>query len=149
MKKSIFLLSLALLVVASCGPLKNTTSDPADESVNVGYGNVVKDDLTYSVGHVKNKGTRVYNSIYDYFRDMVPGEYSGARSAKVYVRGINSVNSPTDPLFIVDGVVIDDVSIINPYEVESVDVLKDSAAAIYGVRGANGVILINLKKTNK
>ena len=74
---------------------------------------------------------------------------SGNRSAKIFVRGINSVNSPTDPLMIVDGTIMNDISDINPYEVESVDVLKDAAAAIYGVRGANGVIIITMKKGGK
>ena len=101
---------------------------------------------------MKNKDNRVYNSIYDYFRDRVPGvrvEMSGNRPAKIFVRGINSVNSPTDPLMIVDGTIMNDISDINPYEVESVDVLKDAAAAIYGVRGANGVIIITMKKGGK
>lgn len=153
MKKFIPLLSLILLTVAGCSSVKNTAvSEQSGDSVNVGYGNVDKDELTYSVGHVKNKKTRVYNSIYDYLRDMVPGvkvEYSNSGAPKVYVRGISTVFGPTDPLFLVDGVTVNDISFINPYEVDSVDVLKDASAAIYGVQGANGVILINLKKGDK
>ena len=94
----------------------------------------------------------MFNTVYDYLRDMVPGvrvESTGPTSANVYVRGINSINSSTTPLFVVDGVVMDDIAAINPYDIDSVDVLKDSAAAIYGVRGANGVILITLKKSGK
>ena len=51
----------------------------------------------------------------------------------------------TDPLFVVDGVALDDVSFLNPNDVKRVEVLKDSAAAIYGMRGANGVIVITTK----
>ena len=152
MRKSLFLLLAASLLIAGCGTSKKYIQSNEDETVNTGYSRSTKEDLTYSVGHVKNKDTHSYNNIYDYFRDKVPGvrvEMTGANSAKIYIRGINSVNSPTDPMFIVDGVVVSDISEVNPYEVDSVDVLKDSAAAIYGVRGANGVIIINLKKTSK
>ena len=144
------LLAVPLILAAGCASMKNqSTVIHEDEPVNVGYGRVAKDDLTYSVGHVRNKRTEVYNSIYDYFQAKVPGvrvEKSGERSASIFVRGINSINSNTQPMFIVDGVTVDDISNINPYEVESVDVLKDASAAIYGVRGANGVIIITLKK---
>ncbi len=153
MKKSLAIVLAAIsLLIAGCGASKNYIQTNDDATVNTGYSKSTKEDLTYSVGHVKNKDNQVYNSIYDYFRDRVPGvrvEMTGSNSAKIYIRGINSVNSPTDPMFIVDGVVMSDISVINPYDVESVDVLKDSAAAIYGVRGANGVIIINLKKSSK
>ena len=101
---------------------------------------------------MENKNTRTYTTIYDFLREMVPGvevHSTGAFTAKVYVRGVQSINSPTDPLFVVDGVEMDDISMINPYDVQSVDVLKDSATAIYGVRGTNGVIIINMKKASK
>ena len=76
-------------------------------------------------------------------------EGSDPSSTKVYIRGLNSLEAPSDPLFIVDGVTVDDISNINPYEVKSVDVLKDAEAAIYGVRGTNGVIIILLKKSEE
>ncbi len=66
---------------------------------------------------------------------------------KVRVRGISSVNSNSNPLYIVDDVPINNISSINPDDIASVEVLKDaSATAIYGVRGANGVVIIKTKK---
>ena len=144
------IIATLLMVLAGCASQKSTVPKYVDgEPVNVGYGEVARGDITYSVGHVKNKPTEVYNSIYDYFQAKVPGvrvEKNGNRGASIFVRGINSINSSTEPLFIVDGVAVDDISNINPYEVKSVDVLKDGSAAIYGVRGANGVIIITLKR---
>ena len=63
----------------------------------------------------------------------------------IQIRGISSVNSSTEPLILVDGVEVRDLSNINPMDVESIDVLKDASASIYGVRGANGVIIVKLK----
>ncbi len=66
---------------------------------------------------------------------------------KVRIRGITSVNSSSNPLYIVDDVPINNISSINPDDIASIDVLKDaSATAMYGVRGANGVIIIKTKK---
>ena len=63
------------------------------------------------------------------------------------IRGITSVNSSSNPLYIVDDVPINNISSINPDDIASIDVLKDaSATAMYGVRGANGVIIIKTKK---
>ena len=61
---------------------------------------------------------------------------------KILIRGVNSINSSSDPLILVDGVEMSDISSLNPADVKSVDVIKDGSSAIYGMRGANGVILI-------
>ncbi len=151
-KKCLFILVVLLAAVACSSGKQALSVTEDDEIVDLGYEKTSKDALTGSVGQVKNKNTRVYNSIYDYFREKVPGvvvEYSDSQTARIYIRGLNSINSPTDPLFIVDGVEVDDISMINPYEVDSVTVLKDTDAAMYGVRGNNGVVIINLKKSVK
>lgn len=63
------------------------------------------------------------------------------------IRGVGTINSSTDPLYVVDGVVMDDIQFINPNDIERMEVLKDaSSAAIYGARGANGVVLITTKR---
>ena len=67
-------------------------------------------------------------------------------TATINIRGANSFYGSTEPLFVVDGSVVDRIDDINPREVKSIEVLKDGGAAIYGSRGANGVILITLKK---
>ena len=148
MKRSALIaLVLIPLLAAGCGASKNSSVSGSDETVDVGYVKSSKNKLSSSVGHVKNKDNRVYDSIFDYFRDKVPGvrvEGSDPASTKVYIRGLNSLEAP-----IVDGVTVDDISNINPYEVKSVDVLKDAEAAIYGVRGTNGVIIILLKKSEE
>ena len=64
------------------------------------------------------------------------------------IRGNNSINSSNEPLYVVDGVIgVSNINLLNPSEIESLEVLKDaSATAIYGARGANGVIMITTKR---
>ncbi len=78
---------------------------------------------------------------------MIQGKCAGVivRGNSIQIRGISSINLSTEPLLIVDGVEMKDVSGINPRDVKEIQVLKDAAASIYGSRGANGVILITLK----
>ncbi len=74
---------------------------------------------------------------------------SGAPGAspKVRIRGVGSINAGNDPLYVVDGVFMKDISAINSSDIESMEILKDaSAAAIYGVQGSNGVVLITTKQ---
>jgi TonB-dependent SusC/RagA subfamily outer membrane receptor len=73
-----------------------------------------------------------------------PGEIG-----KVLIRGVRSLNASSDPLYVVDGIPLNvgTISAVNPNDIETIDVLKDaSATAIYGSRGANGVVLITTKK---
>jgi TonB-dependent SusC/RagA subfamily outer membrane receptor len=118
-----------------------------DAMVNVGYGQVKRSDLTTSVSTVDIKQNDVagYTDIGEYLQGKVPG-LSVTKSGDGYkytIRGINSINSSTDPLFIVDGVEVTDISYLNPRDIKSVDVLKDASASIYGTRGGCGVILIS------
>ena len=140
MRKFFCLMALAVLA-AGCGPASRVPQE--DEEVNVGYGTVKKKDLTSSVSTVKVKDNEMasYANIYDYLAGRVPG-VQVTPDHKLVVRGINSINSSTDPLILVDGVEMTDISAINPRDVKTVDVIKDGSAAIYGVRGANGVVLI-------
>ena len=147
----IFLLSaLTLGLCASCGTANKGANDTGNDEANVGYGTVKRRDLTSSVTTLKPKQNEIvnYNSIYEYLIGRVPGVWvdTSYDPPKVYVRGVNSVNGNTDPLFIVDGVEVQDISYINPSDVSSIDVLKDSSTAIYGSRGACGVIIITLRK---
>ncbi len=143
MNRTLPILLASGLVLLSCG-----TADRAVEQrqYNLGYGIVVTDETkTESVSTVKVDNTMsTYRSIYDYIQGRVPGVQ--VKGDKIYIRGINTVNSSTDPLILVDGVVCDDISWINPADVKSIDVLKDAAScSLYGARGANGVIIIHLK----
>jgi len=127
-----------------------------NEVVVVGYGTQKKSDITGSVTSVSKErfsqipvtnamtaiegavaGVTITNT------SSVPGS-----APTVQVRGVNSINASTNPLIIVDGIPFEgNISYINPNDIESMEILKDaSAVAIYGTRGANGVILITTKK---
>ncbi len=87
-----------------------------------------------------------YNSVWDALKGRVPGLIMVGD--KAYMRGINSIYMDTDPLVLVDGVITDLAALrsISPYDVDKVDVLKGSSAAIFGSRGANGVIAVYTKR---
>jgi len=116
-----------------------------EEVVAIGYGTMKKRDLTGSVASVSKKdlGDRTVSSI----GALIQGKVAGIDVSrdKIRVRGVTSLNN-TDPLVIIDGFQGGSMSSINTNDVESVEVLKDaSSTAIYGARGANGVILITTK----
>ena len=97
---------------------------------------------TYSTSKVQVENAGSYRDIYEYLQGKVPGVQVVGTSIRI--RGINS-NNNTDALIIVDGMEVSDVSDLNPLDVASVEVLKDSEATLYGVRGANGVVIIKTK----
>lgn len=127
-----------------------------DEVVVIGYGTQRKADLTGSVAVVDMKEAKKMPStnIYEMLQGQVPGVSVSATSnpgemSSVKIRGISSFSS-VGPLYVIDGMIVNDVNHLNPNEIETMQVLKDaSAAAIYGARGANGVILITTKKGKK
>lgn len=124
------------------------------ELVVVGYGIQRKSDLTGAVGTVKSKEIERIptSSVEQALQGKIAGVYVTPASgqpgagAVIRVRGTGTLNN-ANPLFVVDGMLLDDISFVNPQDVESVEVLKDaSATAIYGNRGANGVIIITTKR---
>ena len=137
---------LVSLLLDSCGSTGRTVESPArDEQVNVGYGSTDKDNLTYSVASVKmEEQDASYSDMYEYLRGRVAGVTIGPDNS-IRIRGNNSINSSNEPLILLDGVEIADLGAVSPNDVYSVDVLKDASSSIYGVRGANGVILITTK----
>lgn len=139
------------------------TSQSLEDVVVVGYGTQRKRDITGSVKSVKaeefNKG--IVNNPQQLLQGKVAGvnitSTSGepGASMNIVIRGSGTVRSGSTPLFVVDGVPLDNagtgggdpLNFINPQDIESMDVLKDaSATAIYGSRGANGVVLVTTKK---
>jgi TonB-dependent SusC/RagA subfamily outer membrane receptor len=97
---------------------------------------------TNSIGRVDMKNAETYSDIYEYLRGKVPGvEIVGT---SIRIRGINTTGN-TDALIILDGMEVSDISDINPSDVKSVEVLKDAASTFYGMRGANGVVIIKTK----
>ena len=131
-------------------------NETLDEVVVVGYGTMRKSDVTGSIGVAKGddmKKNQNFSAV-DNLRGKVSGvnvfsnsSQPGAYSNKVVIRGVATINSSSDPLYVVDGVAMENFNLINPNDIESMEVLKDaSAAAIYGARGANGVILVTTKR---
>lgn len=125
------------------------------EVVVVGYGTMKKSDLTGSVASVSQKDITqiaspdVVQSLQGRAAGVIVQANSGepGSGAKIRIRGIGSISSSSSPLYVVDGFQTGDISFLNPSDISSIEVLKDaSAAAIYGSRGANGVILITTKK---
>ena len=145
MKKILVLTSLALALV-SCGTSNNLVDILSEQrSHNLGYGIVVSDEnKTEAVSTLEMDENQNYRTIYEYLAGRVAGVV--VQGERVTIRGINSVNLSTDPLYIVNGSPTDNISWINPRDVKTIDVLKDGAAcSLYGSRGANGVIVITTK----
>ena len=128
-------------------------STSLDEIVVVGYGTQRKVDLTGAISSVK--GEEIANMPNTNPISSLQGKVAGLTisnsgtpggSPTVRIRGINSTNN-SNPLYVVDGVLHDNIDFISSQDIESMDVLKDpSSIAIYGLRGANGVIAVTLKK---
>lgn len=140
-----------MVLLASCGSARQA-ADPVSEGSEVletGYGKVVAKHNSYSISRLDVDDKVAYNNIFDYIRGRVPGVQVGYASAggtpKVTIRGESSINAGTEPLYVVDGSVVTDISSLNPYDIASVNVLKDASTAIYGTRGANGVIVFTTK----
>ena len=135
-----------------------------DEVVVVGYGTVKKDDMTGSISAIKaeelNRGA--VTNTQDLLKGKVPGllvtpgDGGPGSGSRIRIRGSASLNASNDPLIVIDGVPIaqdaggamsNPLDLLNPDDIESFTVLKDaSAAAIYGSRASNGVIIITTKK---
>jgi TonB-linked SusC/RagA family outer membrane protein len=124
-----------------------------DEVVVIGYGTVRKSDLTGAVSSVRGEDLVKIPAASPQFalQGKVPGvqvtSSSGAPGAAptVRIRGVGTFGNP-DPIYVVDGMILDDINFLSSNDIESIEVLKDaSATAIYGSRGANGVILVTTK----
>jgi TonB-linked SusC/RagA family outer membrane protein len=134
-----------------------TESTGLNEVVVVGYGTMRKRDVTGSVGRVNVDDIRKVTTI-DAAKalqgrvagvNVISNSGSPGSGVKIRIRGIGTINN-SDPLYVVDGFPMGDISHIAPTDIESMEVLKDaSATAIYGSRGANGVILVRTRTGSK
>ena len=132
----------------------------AVEIVNIGYGTTTRRDLTGSVAKA-DLGTMMKANVTNFDQALggriagvvvTTGDGSLGAEANITIRGNNSLTQSNAPLYIIDGFPSEGsfAASINPADIESIDVLKDaSATAIYGARGANGVIVINTKRGNE
>jgi TonB-linked SusC/RagA family outer membrane protein len=125
-----------------------------EEIVVVGYGSQSKKKVTGAIGSVDQKDiaalpvTSLDQAIQGRLAGVQVTQNSGEPGGGVSlrIRGASSINGSNEPLYVVDGVQYSEINAINPNDIEKIDVLKDGAAAIYGARGANGVVLITTKK---
>lgn len=131
-------------------------SQMLEETVVVGYGTMKKSDVTGAMVSVKAEDlvARPTNNVFEALQGRAAGvdirtsERPG-EVGQVFIRGRRSLNASSDPLYVVDGVPMFNGALesFNPNDIESIEVLKDaSATAIYGSRGANGVVLVSTKK---
>jgi len=126
-----------------------------DEVVAIGYGTVKKSNLTSSVSKMTDEAIkeRPITNVSEAFQGQLAGVRSQAAKGGVpgeeltiRIRGLNTINGDSSPLYVIDGVPRDNMTDINPGDIASIQILKDaSATAIYGSRGGNGVVLIDTK----
>lgn len=136
----------------------NVSLQPAikiqEQVIVVGYGSQRKLDVTGSIGQIKGDEIAKQASINPV--SALQGKLAGVQitnsgapgsSPQIRIRGLGTVYGSATPLYVVDGVWFDNISFLNPADIESINVLKDpSSEAIYGVRAANGVVLVTTKK---
>lgn len=144
-----------------------------EETVIIGYGDSKRKNLTTSISKLNTDdvSSRNVTSAQQVLQGQVAGVNLSVSNgtpggkSRVSIRGVSSINGDNEPLYVIDGIILsksdasynfsgefvqDPLSMINSADIESIDVLKDAAAtAIYGSRGANGVIIINTKKGRK
>ncbi len=132
------------------------SSESLDEIVVIGYGTQKKKEVTGAVSVLDSKAieklnpTRVEQALQGQIAGVNITSASGSpgSGSNIRIRGI-STNGDSSPLILVDGNVISDLSVLNPNDIKSINVLKDATAGIYGVRAANGVVLITTKTGRK
>ncbi|WP_295772446.1 TonB-dependent receptor [uncultured Mucilaginibacter sp.] len=124
-----------------------------EQVVVIGYGTQRKRDVTGSIGNVS--GAELTKQPVQTPTQALQGKVAGVQvlgsgqpnaQPQLRIRGTGSVLGGANPLYVVDGVLTDDIRNINNNDIVSIDVLKDASAAIYGVRGANGVVIITTRK---
>ncbi|GAB3027419.1 TonB-dependent receptor [Niabella terrae] len=144
--------------------LNSSGTENLDEVVVIGYGTVRKSDLTGAVGTVRGEQLqeRQIASVNQALAGRVTGVQINTNSGRpggqtnIRIRGFSSINASSNPLYVIDGVFLPQstqsqnsnaIDYVNPSDIESVEILKDaSSTAIYGARGANGVVLITTKR---
>jgi TonB-linked SusC/RagA family outer membrane protein len=132
------------------------STEALDEIVVIGYGTQKKKEVTGAVAVVSSqtiddlKPTRIEQALQGQVAGVNITQSSGSPGAasNIRIRGV-STNGDSRPLILLDGRVIEDLSVVNPSDIESINILKDASAGIYGVRAANGVILVTTKTGRK
>ncbi len=133
----------------------NVDSEKLDEVIVIGYGTQKKSDLTGAISSVSSKDfekqplVRVEDALQSRAAGVSVSKTTGAPGGqvKIRIRGSNSISFSNQPLIVIDGILGGTLESLNPNDIATMDILKDaSASAIYGSRGANGVVVITTKK---
>jgi len=131
------------------------TANSLEDVVVIGYGAIQKRDITGSISSISAKdiGAKAPVDVFDALQGLAAGLQITSASGEpgsgsdIRIRGTSTFGSGAIPLYVVDGMPMDDISAINPSDITSAEILKDAASAsIYGSRSANGVIIITTKK---
>lgn len=125
--------------------LKNS---PESAKIAVGHGHMQKKDITAAISSWRNESDDY--SMYSDMYELIAGRFSGARveGDEIIIRGKSSINMSNAALIVVDEQVMNPgvLRVISPIDVKSIDIIKDGSAAVYGSRGANGVVIITTKR---
>ncbi|HQG62329.1 MAG TPA: TonB-dependent receptor plug domain-containing protein [Bacteroidales bacterium] len=134
---------LESLVSQSPGYNENS---PGEEVINIGYGSARSKNMASKVSKISgsDKANANYTDIYEMIKGQVPNVEVHGKSIRI--QGASSfIEASTEPLLIVDGIIVNTIEGIPPQSVRSIEILKGADAAIYGSRGANGVVMVTLK----
>lgn len=128
---------------------KNTNKGKVkkDSNIKIGYSEVERKYLVHNIQNVnseKENDFSAYRSVYDIIRGRFPGVMV-TKSNRIIIRGVNSVRNTSDPLFVVDGIIVSNIDYISTNNIKEITVLKDAASSIYGSQASGGVIQITTK----
>ena len=117
----------------------------SNREMAVGYGYISKEDLTYAVSHLEQENNDFCN--YSNIFDLIRAKFSGVTisNGQVILAGSGSFSGQVEALYVLNGIAVSSIDWLQPCQVQTIDLLKGSNAAIYGTRGGNGVVLITTR----
>ncbi len=123
---------------------------PSNREFATGMGYIKEDQLTYALANLGSENNDFCN--YTDVISLIRGKFSGVEvknsdsgGVGVFIRGQKTIQGSAEAIYVLDGIQVGDISFLNPCEIRSINILKDGAAAMYGSRGANGVVEIETK----
>jgi TonB-dependent SusC/RagA subfamily outer membrane receptor len=127
---------------------------PENREIATGMGYISHEQLTFALAHLADENNDFcnYSDVYSLVKGKFPGvmvKPNSSGSEGIYVRGNKSIYQDNEAIYVVDGVMVGDISFVNPCEMSTIDVLKDGGAAMYGSQAANGVVVIETKGYKK
>lgn len=155
--ESLLIIAVTVMIAVACGTARQVVDQDGVreygevEDVTVSYGGTQIDANGYAVKKMttdSDKTITSYRTITEYLQGKVPGlsirEIAGGEP-QITIRGVSSNTGNTNPLYIVDGMQVGSITSLDPNNIYSVEVLKDASASLYGLQGANGVLIFTTK----